>query len=261
MKITDLRKLVCSLAAVAGLGLSATASHATLFNFGPLSDENGTGTATMDITIAGNVVTAVLDNTSPTTLDDGHTNGDGTTDNAPGIVGFGFNLDPDTLSLASWSLVALESDGVTMTTIGSDAGLAGETWEMTNFLAGISLDYLPQTTSGTSGAIYNPAMIGSSALASLPNYFTTATLTLTFAPGSTPELNTDDEFSPFVRMQNVGVDGDGSLKLPGTPDDGGDDGGDDFGGQDDFDGVPEPATALLGVAGLAALCQRTRRRG
>ncbi len=40
----------------------------------------------------------------------------------------------------------------------------------------------------------------------------------------------------------------------------GDDGGDDFGGQDDFDSVPEPVSAVLGAMGLGVVSLATRRR-
>ena len=68
-------------------------------------------------------------------------------------------------------------------------------------------------------------------------YFTTATLTMEFSRG-TPTLVAG---SPYVRMQNVGLNGDGSLKLTGTP-------------------VPEPATMLLLGVGLIGLAGFGRKR-
>ena len=50
-------------------------------------DSGGTGSATLDVSIAGSTLTSVLDNTSPITLDGGGG------ENAPGITGFGFDLD------------------------------------------------------------------------------------------------------------------------------------------------------------------------
>lgn len=69
-------------------------AYALQFTFSG-SDSGGTGSATMDISLSGTTVTAVLNNTSPTTLD----SGSGV--NSPGITAFGFDLDPDSLVLSS----------------------------------------------------------------------------------------------------------------------------------------------------------------
>ena len=147
MKLKQIKQIVCGAVAAASMSLGASQSHAMLFNFGPISDEGGTATAMMDISIVGNVVTATIDNTSPILLDD--LSGD----NAPGITGFGFDLSPDALNLDSWSLVAMDA-GLNQTTITSD-------WNVlvnTNF-NGITVDYTPNTNTGANGAIYNPAAI------------------------------------------------------------------------------------------------------
>jgi len=118
---------------------------------------------------------------------------------------------------------------------------------MGSFLAGINLDYLPHTNqSNIDGALYNPAALND------PNktipggqnesFFTAAILVMNFE--TSPTLNISDRYSPFVRMQNVGLDGEGSLKLPGTP-------------------IPEPATVILlgiGILGLAGLGRRKFRK-
>ena len=63
-----------------------------------------------------------------------------------------------------------------------------------------------------------------------------------------PMLDVTSAWSPFVRMQNVGLGGEGSLKLPGTP---------------GVSPVPEPATMLLfgtGLAGLAGFRLRKKKK-
>ena len=135
------------------VGLASNA-QALLFTFSG-SDLGGTGTATMDISIDGYTLTALIENTSPTTLDDDDVLGV----NSPGITAFGFDLvDLDMFVLGWWELTAVD-----------------------------------------------------------PTLFIS-------------------EDSLIVRMQNVGLDGEGSLKLTGA--------------------VPEPSTMLLlgfGLVGLAAV--------
>lgn len=195
------------------------------------SDEGGTGSAIMDILISGFTLTATLDNTSPTTLDTG------TGINSPGITGFGFDLDPDDLALSSWNLQAYDAPNGSLVTIGSGSSgsLDSEEWILTikGNVDGIRVDYAPNTLHGVKGAIYNPAITLGTAGNS--PYYSQAILELVF--DQAPSLNTTSDDSPFVRMQNVGSGGEGSLKLPGTP-------------------APEPATMLLlgsGLIGLAGL--------
>lgn len=54
-------------------------AQASLFEFGPLSDAGGTGSATIDFSINGNELTATINNTSPALLDNGNP------DNSPRI--------------------------------------------------------------------------------------------------------------------------------------------------------------------------------
>lgn len=198
------------------------------------SDYGGTGSATMNFTGLGTQsVTVDLWNTSSTTLDNG------TGDNASAITGFGFNYlgEPDP-GITSWVLEAYNSSGV-LETIGSSAN-DSLPWSLKfdNEAAGISLEYLAGAfnNSGNNleikGGIYNPDAMGSTALASLPNFFSKATLNLTFASN----FNLDPA-STVIRMQNVGFDGEGSLKLTGVE-------------KPPVKEVPEPLTILGSAAAL-----------
>jgi hypothetical protein len=225
-----------------GLCLIGFSNPALAVNFSfSGSDEGGTGSATMNINIVGNTLTLLLDNTSPTSLDDN------TGVNTPGITGFGFNLTDPIPGLDSWSLTAFNTDGSGPVTIGANVGGTGD-WVMNTSVAQITLDFLP--TAGDpaqiKGALYNPA--ATEGFGALPNYVTTATLTMNFL--SAPVLDSSQcgpggfgDCITYVRFQNVGVDGEGSLHLPGTT---GTNGVDGATGQ-----LPEPGTVLLFGSGLA----------
>jgi hypothetical protein len=206
-----MRKMTATVRGVFLLGLLQTGAQADFVFSG--SDDGGTGSATLSLSVSGNTLTASLYNTSPTVLDVG------VGDNAPGIVGFGFNAIDIAPTLSSWSLRAFEAtDGVvagTDTLIGSSAGAADDEWVMGTFLDGVALDFFPTTDNGNvDGAIFNPDAVSSLALPGGSNdtFFSKATLVMNFSGG----LNID-ETSFFVRMKNVGRGGDGSLKLPGIP--------------------------------------------
>lgn len=212
------------------------------------SDAGGIGSATMDVSIdpVTKVLKATVENTSPYDLIGGTDGG-----NSPGIRAFGFNLDPDTLSLASWTLEAYTTTNV-LEIIGSSTG-TGLDWVLDTNETSITLDYLPKAEEKSDGLLYNPAAL-LDPNNTLPNgandvYFTTAIFTMVFdETGATPILNTDDEWSPFVRMRNVGLAGEGSLKLnDDTPP----------------SAVPEPSTMLLlgtGLVGLAGFNFKRRFR-
>ncbi len=233
---------------VVGLGWATSASADAIFDFEG-TDAGGTGSATMQFSGVGtSELTVNLDNTSPTTLDDGTENA-----NAPGITGFGFDGVAPLPNLTSWSLMAQDVFGDS-TLIGGSPDSGSGDWTLGSFMAGVDLDFLPQVDTGMDGALFNPDAAGLDEL--LPGgqnavYFTTASLILNFDGDFTPDF--DDQFSPFVRMQNVGLNQAGSLRLGGTP-------GDNGIPTDPIGEIPVPATLGLLGFGLIATGVAMRRR-
>lgn len=240
--------------------VSAGSNAAALYNFEG-SDNDGTGKASMSFAVSSNILTVTLNNISPTRLDSAPTVG-----NVPGISGFGFNLlDPDTLALQSWSFKAWNETNTIFITIGSNTQPSLD-WAMGTTLTNITVDYLPNNGGIADGMLFNPAiLIDPVAEALLPNgqndvFFTTAILTMTFAEGQTPSLNDTAEWSPFVRMQRVGLRGEGSLKLPGILDNDNDNDNDNGGGGGQA--VPEPSlVGLLGIGLLGMAASRKKSMG
>ena len=214
---------------IVGLALNA---HAVLFTFSG-SDAGGTGSTTMDFDFLKNTLTVTINNTSPDDLDGGVDGG-----NSPGISGFGFNLDPGDLTLESWELTAYPG----VPSPDSKAIDIRNDWIMGDSLAGISLDYLLNNDGKADGMLFNPDAFydTNNTLPGGSNdvYYTLAVLTMNFDK-EVNFVDTDDPFSPFVRFQNVGLGGEGSLKV--AP-------------------VPEPANMLLFGCGLIGLTVVGRKK-
>ena len=226
--------------------LCSSSPAAIVYNFAG-SQLDGTGTATMTFDGLGtNEVTVTIQNTSPLAL-----NAPADGPNAPGISGMGFNLPGLVIGdLADWSLTAFEWDGADLDelTIGAKSAPTLD-WAMdTNVTGDITLDFLPNNGGNADGMIYNPAAVSLDASA-FPGggndvYFSLATLVLTFEEDVKATLDDTDEYSPFIRMQRVGINAGGSLKLGGYLDDG-------DGGLDEV--VPEPASLAVWSLGIALL--------
>ena len=218
---TFLPTFIATSVAVAASSLPA---QALTFSFSD-SDNGGTGSAEMSFSGLGTKSVLVdLFNTSSTKLNNG------TGVNAPAITKFGFNHvgEPDA-KLLNWELKAFDSKGDFVT-----IGKSGDTklpWSV-NYDAkfgNVTLDYLAETKD-VKGGIYNP--LASAGLAAAPNYFSKATMSLNFASNFTLDTK-----STFVRMQNVGLKGAGSLKLDGVE-------------KPPVKEVPEPLTILGSAAAL-----------
>lgn len=230
---------------------AASVAHATpdvSFSFYG-EDSGAAASAVMDFYGLGTTTLQVeLTNTSPTTLLDG------TGTNAPGITWFGFDLLPDyeTNAPTSWVLEAYNLDGDLIRIADSDAvcsPVPGCDWfaSFNQKITGTNVEYLLSNEgngrANVQGAFYNEAALyadgTTGGLAADPNFFTTAFLTLNFNSVVT-SVN-----SAYVRMQNIGRNGEGSLKLPGDK---------------CCNEVPEPPSLLLASLGFAAFGARRRTR-
>lgn len=233
--------------------MGATPSGATvLFYTFQGTDAGGIGSATMLLDMNETRIQITLNNTSPTTLIGG------TGVNAPAITGFGLNFtNPNDFTLTTWNLFAFTAGNVSVC-IGSSAPSCSNTnpWVLEAVGPSQPLDVSLSTSPGSTvqGGLYNPA--ATAGLAAAPNFFTEATFEIQLAQPNTVvplieelfngQCNQGHPCSPFLRLQNVGENGGGSLRLsPGGP----------------FPptSVPEPGTlALLGLAVAAAALARRR---
>jgi hypothetical protein len=210
--------------------LGPQSAECSVFSFSG-SDAGGTGSGTMEFLGMGTTsLTLNINNTSPLVLDDF------TGVNSSAITGFGFDASAPIPNITSWALTAKDNSSATWT-IGNLAGTGTNDWVMTDGVSGIQLDFFPTTDNGSKGALYNP--LQSTGFGGPPQYFTEAVLSMEFDDifnlNVHPSGTGGVDASPLMRFQNVGMNGEGSLKVPG---DGG--GGGGGGGV-----VPEPAAALV----------------
>jgi hypothetical protein len=195
------------------------------------SDAGGTASATAMFTVSGNVLTVIIENTSPVNLDNGSPS------NSPAVTGFGFDTANNVtlgaapnFSVMAYGFVSGAGSGA-LTNITSRWQVQ-EDVNLTGGGGGVTFDFVPNTTNGVKGGLINPNAIGATG----SNLFeTTATFMIVFdqAPGDLSNF--------FLRVQNVGDNGAGSLKLPGTPP------------PPPPPSVPEPASLFLLAAGGLAL--------
>lgn len=180
-----------------------------------------------------------------------------TGDNAPAITGWGFDTNPSDITsgdFASWSVKANNSLGneVVLGTMGGTNNIW--TLAVDGGEGKIVLDLFADNSSkNVRHALYNPDA-DPDAFAPDP-YFTMAhfevvikkQVSVLYEPQ--PAAN-GSNISPYVRFQNVGKKGDGSLKLSALVH--------DF-TEDPSEAVPEPAS-LLAWGALAALAGAFGRR-
>ncbi|HKY02752.1 MAG TPA: PEP-CTERM sorting domain-containing protein [Burkholderiales bacterium] len=234
----NIRRTLAS-ALTVSLLIVGSSQAALLYQFSGTTN-GGTASATMLVDIVGNTLTATINNTSPNPSPNPGNLAD------PAITGFGFQFN-SSLTMSSWCLSA--SGG---TKIGGTCAGATTDWLLeTSAIDGVLVDFGGETDKGVKGGLYAP---GADNLGGPPQYYTEAIFTLVFTSAPTIEQllgpncsGANGGCSPFMRFQNVGANGGGSLKLPGVPD-----------RTTRIVEVPEPGTlALMGLT-LAMLGLRRR---
>lgn len=236
-----LRLTIRVMLAAFSLLLGQRSAEGSIFSFSG-SDEGGTASGTMEFLGMGTSLTVKVNNTSPLVLDIS------SGVNAPGITGFGFDAAEPIPIIQSWELTAFDGTP-SLVTIGDSSGTASD-WIMTTGTQGIQLDFFPATAGDIKGALYNP--LQTTGFAAPPNYFTQAVLTVLFDVDFNLDVHPAGtggvDASPSLRFQNVGLNGEGSLKL----------------GSNEFPSgpaIPEPASVVIwGLLGTIVVAAGYRRR-
>jgi len=252
---------------VAQSSFAAILAHNTTYTFTFSNPANNiTGDDLSDVATGVMKIHSVFDGTNTTFLT---TISNTSPTQNPAITAFGFDTTPaDALTgLVSWSMSALKWDPAANGGLGAlvpDTALADH-WSLTNSNNGQGNVDLHDGSGNVQYGLYNPAVAPPGGGEANDPRYTLATLIVTLAGDVHALYNTNglipdsNEPSPYIRLQNTGRNGNGSLKLNGTlqselPD--------PKGGPQDGD-VPEPATLAiwslgLGVAGLVRLARRNK---
>jgi hypothetical protein len=202
LKVGTLNLLFARLPLFAMMMIAALASlpaHATVITrtfSGTASGGTGSGIMTFDDNGGSSTLTVRIDNTSPNLLNSG------VGLNSSIITGWGFSVTPNLPNVASWSVIS--GNGVNIT--------SRYKWSDNVSLGGyqpgqLFLEESLQATNGINGGIYNAANPGNTANA----YPDVAVFTINFcAPFTLQQIDT-----ATLRLQRVGTNGAGSLKLLG----------------------------------------------
>lgn len=220
------RVILAGALAVGSLLAFAPAADATVITKSFSAQTNsgvGSGKITFDDNGGSNTLTLRIDNTSPNQTVDGYVN-------SSIITGFGFDSAPDLPTIQSWTIVS--GTGVNLTSYyryNEDYGFGGTG-------GGVAVENLFKTRNGINGGIYNSAAYGNIANA-FPDI---AVVTIQFyTPFSLSIIPT-----AVLRMQRVGINGAGSLKILAT--------------EEQIASASEPGAIAIFGLGLAAIFVRRR---
>ena len=228
MGIKTIQKAVLALALVALAGAANSIERL----YGDNATNNGSGKVTY--TSLGQTLTIVFDNTSVNTVEG---SGD---QNSSIITGLVFDIDAIINDISGFTFSSSSGIGdlTSLYTVKFDT--------KSNIVKGSTkVDLEIATISGANGGIYNSASAGDITGNVFPDL---ATLVLTISdPAAYTGLTSIS--GDILRMQRVGLNGAGSLKLPGYND-----------GEDPPSAIPEPGIlSLLGLS-LAGVAMFRRRQ-
>jgi hypothetical protein len=179
--------------------LASLPAHATVITrtfSGTASGGTGSGIMTFNDNGGSSTLTIRIDNTSPNLLNSG------VGLNSSIITGWGFSVTPNIPNVASWSVIS--GNGVNLS---SNYGLTYNVSQGGYQPGQLFIEEFVQTTNGINAGIYNAASPGNTANA-FPDV---AVFTVNFcAPFTLQQIDT-----ATLRLQRVGTNGAGSLKLLG----------------------------------------------